>query len=341
MKKFFLLSVAATLISSLSFATIRRVGFFGPAVSGVDYNTLQIAHDASSAGDTIMMIPGSNSGVSITKQLVIIGPGYLLDPSDASFPGNTGLQANPNTTTANGIISFGSGSSNTQVLGCTFSGASFTNSGISGILIKRCRFTYSNNVTFLASANNITFQQCLFEFQIRYQGSTNLTNLAFLNCLFTNTSYIEFNGIPSSSGLISNCIFSGGAAAYFSGSAWQVSNCISSGVFGGSNIVFNNNIGTSNQFPTGNGNQQNKAWNTIFTLTGSYDGKYALKAGSPAIGAGLNGTVATDCGIFGGATPYRLSGIPSVPTIYALTSPQGTIPAGNTVQINLSTRSNN
>ena len=37
MKKFLLFSVAATLICSLSFATIRRVGFFGPAVSGVDY----------------------------------------------------------------------------------------------------------------------------------------------------------------------------------------------------------------------------------------------------------------------------------------------------------------
>ena len=95
------------------------------------------------------------------------------------------------------------------------------------------------------------------------------------------------------------------------------------------------------KFPAGNGNQQNKAWATIFNLTGSYDGKYSLKSGSPAIGAGTLGAGTTDAGIFGGATPYRLSGIPPVPTIYALTSPQGTTPAGNIVQINLSTRSNN
>lgn len=127
----------------------------------------------------------------------------------------------------------------------------------------------------------------------------------------------------------------------FSTGSWLIQNSISNGSINGTNLVLRNNIGTEGQFPAGNGNQQNKPLNNIFTFTGSTDGMYTLKPGSPAIGAGINGAVATDCGIFGGSTPYRLSGIPSVPTIYALTSPQGTIPAGNTVQINLSTRSNN
>ncbi|MCK4754754.1 MAG: right-handed parallel beta-helix repeat-containing protein, partial [Calditrichia bacterium] len=38
-----------------------------------------------------------------------------------------------------------------------------------------------------------------------------------------------------------------------------------------------------------------------------------LKNGSPAIGAGSGGT---DCGAFGGLSPYILSGIPNLPHIY-------------------------
>ena len=70
MKKFFILSVAATLICSLSFATIRRVGYFGPGVSGVDYASFAEAHTAASVGDTIMMMPGSkikNTTIKITN----------------------------------------------------------------------------------------------------------------------------------------------------------------------------------------------------------------------------------------------------------------------------------
>ncbi len=343
MKKFFLLSVAATLICSLSFATIRRVGFFGPLVSGVDYTTLQLAHNAASAGDTIMMMPGSSTDATLTKSLVIIGPGFFLNPADVSFPGNAGLQANSNSTNQDVGLNFGAGSSNSQVIGCAMNNVQFNVAGLTNILIKRCWMTSNGGfaVYFNQSGSNFTFQQCVFRGYPQTFGSvTSLTNISFLNCVFDSHLILSTG---SNSGLINNCVFTNPDHSISLGSgAWQVSNCISrAAAFNGTNIVYNNNIGTSTQFPAGNGNQQNKAWNTIFNLTGSYDGKYALKAGSPAIGAGVNGAAATDCGIFGGATPYRLSGIPSVPTIYSLTSPQGTIPAGNTVQINLSTRSNN
>ena len=43
------------------------------------------------------------------------------------------------------------------------------------------------------------------------------------------------------------------------------------------------------------------------TLGKSDDAKWKLKAGSPAIGAGVSGV---DCGVFGGVTPYVLSGVP-------------------------------
>ncbi|MEO7312025.1 MAG: hypothetical protein ABIX01_16605 [Chitinophagaceae bacterium] len=344
MKKFFLLSVAATLISSISFANIRRVGFFGPAVIGVDYGTLQQAHDASTTGDTIMMMPGTSVQGTITKPLVIIGPGFFLNPSDFVYPGNAGLQANTNSNESPSGLTFSAGSSNTQVIGCSMYSTSFITAGLTNILFKRCfigRLAFTT-IIFSQSCSNITFQQCsvLGTYLFNVSGSPTVTNLAFLNCFF-NPQVFLYTGNFSVSGLLNNCVFVSGSSFDLGVGAWQVSNCISQVPFTGTNVVYNNNIGTSTQFPAGNGNQQNKTWASIFTLTGSYDGKYTLKVGSPAIGAGINGVTPTDCGIFGGATPYRLSGIPSVPTIYALTSPQGTIPAGNTVQVNLSTRSNN
>jgi len=334
MKNVFLVLLSIVLLHSISHATIRRVGYFGSPVAGVDYTTFQLAHDAASPNDTIMMHPGSSMGGNISKALIIIGPGYFLNPVDATFPGNAGLQANIKSTSDDGVISFQSGSSNTQIIGCSIRNLSFDDASLNNILVKRCFITFGNfSVLFNASANNVIFQQCVFNSSI-FGGTGSLTNLNFLNCLFINGG-IQFSN--PSSGFINNCIFALSGFNLGSG-AWLVTNCISPGPITGTNTVYNNNVGTSTQFPSGNGNLQNQPWENIFTLTGSTDAQYTLKAGSPAIGAGIGGT---NCGIFGGASPYRLSGIPSVPTIYALTSPQGTIPAGNTVQINLSTRSNN
>jgi hypothetical protein len=169
----------------------------------------------------------------------------------------------------------------------------------------------------------------------------NVSNLSFINCIFSFVnSGLSFTSGAIFSGLIQNCVFTVPTASLIlSDGSWLVQNCISQGpAFTGNNIVYANNIGTASQFPTGNGNLQNQPWNSIFTLTGSWDGKYTLKAGSPAVAAGTSGI---DCGVFGGSTPYRLSGIPPIPSIYSLNSPQGTTPPGNTIQINLSTRSNN
>ena len=334
MKNVFLVLLSIVILHSISHATIRRVGYFGPPVAGVDYATFQLAHDAASPNDTIMMHPGSSMGGNISKALIIIGPGYFLNPADATFPGNAGLQANIKSTSDDGVISFQSGSSNTQIIGCSIRNLSFDDASLNNILVKRCFITFGNfSVLFNASANNVIFQQCVFNSSI-FGGTGSLTNLNFLNCLFNNAG-IQFSN--PSSGFINNCIFRTSSSNLGSG-AWLVTNCISQSSITGTNTVYNNNVGTGTQFPSGNGNLQNQPWENIFTLTGSADAQYTLKAGSPAIGAGIGGT---NCGIFGGASPYRLSGIPSVPTIYALTSPQGTIPAGNTVQINLSTRSNN
>jgi hypothetical protein len=67
----------------------------------------------------------------------------------------------------------------------------------------------------------------------------------------------------------------------------------------------------------------------------STDGQWQLKTGSPAIGAGLSGE---DCGIFGGNTPYHLSGLPATPSIYLLSSPAAS--NGPTLPVTISVKTN-
>jgi hypothetical protein len=74
--------------------------------------------------------------------------------------------------------------------------------------------------------------------------------------------------------------------------------------------------------------------------TNTADARYRLKANSPALAANRPGSSA-DAGMYGGTTPYKLSTLPSIPSIYSLSSPQGNNPSGTTIQINLSTKGNN
>jgi hypothetical protein len=115
------------------------------------------------------------------------------------------------------------------------------------------------------------------------------------------------------------------------------------------NCVVSNNIFTGSQsgIPIGplnvNGNNlQAVPWADLLTLTGSTDAQYQLKVGSPALGGGVQiGAQKPDCGAFGGNDPYKLSGIPGIPTIYSLTVPSS-VPVGTpTMNATISTRNNN
>ena len=127
--------------------------------------------------------------------------------------------------------------------------------------------------------------------------------------------------------VIQNCIFSNGF--YMSGYNNSVfNNCVfddtpSPGVIGANNIFNATANNLYNGFPTQG--------------TNSNDARFALKTGSPAIGAGIGGT---DCGVFGGVNPYKLSGIPAVPAFYKLTAP-GTSASTNPYTITFSVKGNN
>lgn len=64
--------------------------------------------------------------------------------------------------------------------------------------------------------------------------------------------------------------------------------------------------------PAGGGNINNLNLTDVFVASGNEETRWMLKAGSPAIGSGFDGV---DMGFFGGANPYRLSGLAPRPRI--------------------------
>jgi hypothetical protein len=121
--------------------------------------------------------------------------------------------------------------------------------------------------------------------------------------------------------------------------------------FGGGNTVFNYNVilqsynAISLGAGTGNvivpvANVANIFQDFPLIGTNSADARYQLKANSPALQTNRPGAT-VDAGMYGGSSPYRLSMLPPIPSIYSLSSPQGNNPTGNTIQINVSTKGNN
>ncbi|WP_315823261.1 hypothetical protein [Paraflavitalea speifideaquila] len=148
--------------------------------------------------------------------------------------------------------------------------------------------------------------------------------------LFTN-NVVTSSGINLNSFIIRNniisaqCITSSGSV--IQNNLFSISSCAN--VPAGNNNVFSVNL--ANVFANWNGGSI------------AADNQLVLKAGSPAINAGINGNgTPTDAGVFGGDAgfTYRLSGIPAIPAIYQLSAPSQTA-SNNPYTITVSVRSNN
>ncbi|MES2775446.1 MAG: hypothetical protein V4722_14825 [Bacteroidota bacterium] len=352
MKKLFLLSVAATLISSISFATIRRIQYWGVPVAGVDYPTGTAAVTAAAIGDTIMVFHTVAETFTIDKRLVIIGPGYWNWAGvDANF--NPNLQnIQPASNSGIGVV-FAPGSDGTLITGCKLY---FQTSGVVAIHNIKIRNCESNGLWYIGNTGaNLTYDNWEFSKNVLHHAiysasvATNkLTNLKVFNCIADGSAgypCVSLSTALGQTGIIENCSFySTGASLALTFNGFLVQNCIfhSSAPTNSTNSVFNNNVFTSAPAVTGSGNILNAVANNIFvgfpTLgSNSYDGKYQLKVGSPAIGAGIGGI---DCGAYGGVNPYKLSLIPAVPAFYKLTAP-GTAATSNPYPITFSVRANN
>jgi hypothetical protein len=356
---FLLVTIVFLLMTNTGQAKILRIGYWGNPITGVDYSTADLAvtaatgGTATTSGDTIMVYGQSGSSYwyfsNLNKKLVIIGAGYFHYFSASWTNFNANLQNyQPNSPV---YIIFQAGSDGTQVFGCDFSSSIVygnTTTGLNNIKISNCRI--STAIYFYGyKYDNWEFSKCYFQDYLAgdYSGSSKFTNLKIFNSIFFSTSSgIQISTVTGQFGIIENCNFIGGRN-FFNNQSFILQNCIFSNSYSNSNYsasTFNNCIfdNAPNPAVTGNGNilsVNNTNLYLAYPTQGvfSNDERFKLKAGSPAIGAGISGV---DCGAFGGVNPYKLSGIPPVPAVYKLTA-AGSSANTNPYTITFSIRSNN
>lgn len=273
-----------------------------------DFTNFTAAQASASVNDTIYFEGSTTSygDITLTKPLVIIGPGYFLSENP---------QTNANIISSTfGNINFSTGSSGSIITGLSVSGSIEIKVGNISII----KNTVTGDIAINGSTtfgNLIISQNYILGSIKRNSGYSAINNIIIIN------NYIRVDIIfdSSYSGIINNNCFYYGTLNVHN---FNIKNNIvkaSNSPINSDNTLFNN-IGSGNQFPLGNGNQQNVNMADVFvgTTGNSTDGQWKLKAYSPAIKAGDDGN---DCGMFGGSSPYILSGLPSIPSVYEINMP--------------------
>lgn len=327
--KLLTMAVAIGIVNSVN-AKIWRVN--NTIGSGANFTQVTDAAASSSvaAGDTLYVegSPDTYYSLDLKKRLVIIGPGYFLSGNRS----NTGLQYNGYPVDITVFID--STASGTVIMG--LSGTIYLYPSTDNVTLSRNKSNiYNYGVKAGAKVSNLKVTQnyCALGLSALSLENAEITSNIIIsgcqlastentNCLFRNNVIDIYN--PSITGFyVSNNIFLSVSATFV-------------------NCTIKYNLSNANNLPAGNNNKNSVVMTTVFTGTGSIDGAYQLLANSPATGAGepING-ITPDCGAFGTADPYRLSGIPPIPTIYQLSVPASVPSSATTMTVTLSTRSNN
>lgn len=339
MKKVVLLTGLVMFILVSSNATVWRVNNT-PGVNA-SFSTFSAAHNAAYvySGDTIYLEPGAGTygDVTITKKLIIIGNGYFCSE-------NIETQSNISTSRFD-KITLNNGSQGTIIEGCQFEEMSINTSNI---VIQRNFMSNSggglyfntNDIANIIIRDNYLFTGGTTSYSSYYSIKSTVIGVNnvvisnnFIKVLATGSDDYSLYLNSGFSGVIENNVIIGNT--YVNNSSCR-NNIQVSGTFTQTNCTYTNNLGSSTQFGTSNGNQQNVIMANVFLGAGSTDGQWQLKPGSPAIGAGVGGV---DCGMFGGDFPYVLSGIPAIPAIYQLDLNVDNV--NQQIEVEMSTKSHN
>lgn len=296
-----------------------------PAIQA-DFDTFEAAHDAASPGDTIYVEGNGTEShyglVTITKKLIVIGPGYFLNEND-STQANTAYARFRS-------ITINPGAEGTEIYGLQMF---YNSAGYMGIIINASNVVIARNYfqgdrdRIVFGAYNISNVAILqnFAYDIRSTDGYGANNVLIANNFVSGPVYLN----SLSSGVIINNVVKASIAATNS----QIKNNIiyantNNYPFGfdyGTNNYVGYNLvngllhaGTNPPAPPGPGNIENACPGDLFidytgALGYSTDGKWKLNPAGMAVGAGENGV---DCGMFGGPSPYVLSGLAPVPHIY-------------------------
>lgn len=281
------------------------------AARPANFRTLQAAVDAAAVGDTIL-VAGSAiyyAGCTTTKKLYIMGPGNINQGQPALNVGSIILSQVSDTAGPN----VGRNAGGSVIEGIRTGGNISVEKTCVGVTIKRCEGPIS-----IEGAQTMIIN-CLMKgsgVHINGANSTMVGSIApsirvsregvlIENCVIGSTggnSPIDsYNGGLRESPTIKNTIFYTTSANNTSYTGAFFDHCMAIG--GGNLPISSGNISLA---PSQLAN--------VFVSTQSL----TLKAGSPAIGSGINGI---DMGIYAGSSPYPSESISALPRVVGLSLP--------------------
>lgn len=287
-----------------------------------DFSTLQTAHDAANAGDTLYIEGSATSygDLTVLKKLVIIGTGYCLSDNPKTqynrYPSTCGTFTFGFTT--NSIGSITATSIGSTIIGCSTN----IQVNVTNISIIKCKFSSINYYwgwSAIPAISSGLISQCFGGNIAAYPYANYDWKSYASNIIITNNI---LGSIYINSSLIVNNVLDGLANGNTGSSDHNV---LKNNIFTSTTYTYgvSNNQFTYNIFEMQQSASIIDATNKyamiedVFVCYGSAcnalkaEARYQLKAGSPAIAAGENGV---DCGAFGN---YQVSGIPSnMPAIY-------------------------
>ena len=275
-----------------------------------DFHTLQGAFDSSyvQANDTLYLegAGGTYGSVNLYKPLVIIGPGYFLGENNTN-----GASIAPARITD---IDFYSGTAGSAIMGCTIEKLDLYDNNI---FIKRNKLEevlmQVDGLSDIYFLQNYIYSpndnECIL---LRDNSSNIMIKNNFIKN--TRTSYelaIEMESTASAE--IINNVIDGYLKIY---NSVVQNNIMVDDTIRGTGNTFSHNI-SYRDLPSGTDNQEFVDMSSVFDTTCatcySTDGQWQILSGSVAEGAGVNGE---DCGMYGGMEPYKLSGLPNIPSVY-------------------------
>lgn len=318
--------------------------------------TLQQAHDNASvaSGDTIHLeqSPTTYGACTFTKRLVVIGAGYFLNDN----PKTQVLKDYASTVGALTIVN--SAAAGSVITG--LSSASTWTVAANNVTITRNYFVSQGSIQLYigsgaTSADGINVHQNFFggsvnSWAIYYGGSGSVTNISIIGNFIggnygiafntTYTGIVKNNTILTSNNPLSlyNCYVVNNMTRTPNNVPNTFNNCTVEYNMGHHNNQFVAPAGTGNTFGPGNFTQAySNAASWGFVAGSSSDGYYQLQTTAPGKTAGKNGE---ELGAFGSSIPYKLSGIATVPNIYAM-SIAPISPGASSISVTVSAKSNN
>lgn len=297
-----------------------------------------VAHYTVENGDTLYLENGSYfPATSLTKSLTLIGPGYFLLENDSTY-------ANPLPVLIQSL-NIQSGGSGSKIIGVQVIGIVNVSSSANNITIER---SYMGGVDIgTSTVSGLTIRQCYVVGSISSNypvsstihnniiiGRISLTSTNGNHNIYNNVIYYNYTGTnyaleAKNSSVLNNIIIREPYSV--DPGVNRAEYCIDFSSTSNSNTSFARNVMSQSPNATFPDNIWNSDKESNFVLVGSSDEKWMLKAGSPALGYGSNGD---DCGAFGGAVYYVLSGLPwLIPRIF-----EAEIPAsgnGNMIPVHI------